>query len=284
MAINPDSKVEPVATSEVLPVPDPPRVIYDNNPLIEVTCQMRFPPILRIVAEPPADFQESIRQEYPLFREKSPTLELPPDIGAGIAEVLRSAIPKQQKEVTYEFASEDNKWTVGLTKDFLAVSTKDYPNWQEFWSRTERPLNALLSVYQPAFFSRIGLRYQNLIRRKLLGLEKYHWSQLLKPHIAGMFDEPSVSNMVTGAYSQILIRFPGDSGQVRICHGLVEAADTQEECYLIDNDFFVDKKRETDNAFQILSYFNHQSGRLFRWCIEEKLHDAMGPQGTDTPR
>jgi hypothetical protein len=43
------------------PLKDYPRVIYKRNPIIGVVCELRFPPILRIAAEPPVAFQEWIR-------------------------------------------------------------------------------------------------------------------------------------------------------------------------------------------------------------------------------
>ena len=36
-----------------------------NAPLAEVICQVRFPPVLRIGSEQPADFQERIRGRFP---------------------------------------------------------------------------------------------------------------------------------------------------------------------------------------------------------------------------
>ena len=36
------------------------RCIYRRSPLIEVICQLRFPAILRIDAQAPAQFQEAI--------------------------------------------------------------------------------------------------------------------------------------------------------------------------------------------------------------------------------
>ena len=61
------------------------RVIYQNNTLGEVVCQLRFPTILRIEASSPADFQDAIREAYPLFiTKKSP--ELPPGMQSRLLE------------------------------------------------------------------------------------------------------------------------------------------------------------------------------------------------------
>ncbi|HQU44113.1 MAG TPA: TIGR04255 family protein, partial [Pirellulales bacterium] len=60
-----------------MPLPEFPRVIYGKNPLEVVICQLRFPPILRIGAELPAEFQERIRKDYPEFRDRSAALGMP---------------------------------------------------------------------------------------------------------------------------------------------------------------------------------------------------------------
>ncbi|MBL8785507.1 MAG: TIGR04255 family protein, partial [Deltaproteobacteria bacterium] len=50
-------------------IPESPRVIYASNPLADVICQVRFPRILRIDNELPADFQDAIRGQFPHFAE-----------------------------------------------------------------------------------------------------------------------------------------------------------------------------------------------------------------------
>ena len=43
------------------------RCIYRRHQLAEVVCQLRFPEILTIGANLPAQFQELIRDEFPQF-------------------------------------------------------------------------------------------------------------------------------------------------------------------------------------------------------------------------
>ena len=52
-----------------MPFPDVERVIYNENPLDRVICQLRFAPILKIDTEIPAEFQERIRIDYPNLSE-----------------------------------------------------------------------------------------------------------------------------------------------------------------------------------------------------------------------
>ena len=52
------------------PFPDAPRVMYERNPLVEVICQVRFPPVLRIEAQLPDAFQDRIRDVFPIYNDK----------------------------------------------------------------------------------------------------------------------------------------------------------------------------------------------------------------------
>jgi uncharacterized protein (TIGR04255 family) len=263
------------------PFPDSPRVVYEKNPLIEVVCQLRFPPILRIDTEPPGTFQEKIRKDFPLFRERISSLaipDFPPGLPEGVVKAIQAAIAGPLAPKAYEFVTADETWTVTLTRAFLAVKTTSYTRWEHFKNHLVEPLHALIEIYAPAFFTRIGLRYQDLIERSKLGLGQSPWSHLLRPAIAGELASPELAGSVVEAFTQVLIRFPNELGQVRVRHGFVQVAGSDEECYLIDSDFFREGRIGTNDASRILDYFNRQSGRLFRWCIDDRLHQAMGPQ------
>lgn len=260
------------------PLPDSPRVVYAKNPLVEVICQVRFPPILKIAAEPPAAFQEKISREYPLLTEKQPdAIEVPPGTPAAVAQAIRNSLGTG-KPAGYEFISSDEAWKVTLTRDFLALSTSAYRRWEEFRTHLESVARALAEVYAPAFFTRVGLRYQDLIRRSTLKLPRdMKWSELLKPPVAGVFGEQDLAAAVEEMSGLVLIAFPYFEGKVRVNYGIVEAVDSNERCFLIDSDFYTEERTGIGDVYDILGYFNRQSGRLFRWCIQDRLHEAMEP-------
>jgi len=259
--------------------PDSPRIIYSRNPLVEVICQLRFPSILRITTEPPVTFQEKIRGEYPLLTERSPEsdIEIPPGVPASVAETIMKALPRR-KLVGFDFVSADEKWKVSLTKEFLALTTSKYTRWEDFRQHLEGPLSALIEVYSPAFCTRVGLRYQDLVQRSKLGLAATTpWAQLLRGHIAGVLAPSELATTIEEHQCQTLIKLPAYGGKVRMRHGIVQTVDTNEECFLIDSDFYTQERTKLTDVDGILGYFNRQSGRLFRWCIEDRLHQAMEP-------
>jgi uncharacterized protein (TIGR04255 family) len=261
-----------------MPFPDSPRVIYKKNPLEQVICQLRFPPILRIDTEVPANFQDAIRQEYPLFDEKQEVRDdLPPEVLAQIPPEFRRLFNISGRKA-YDFKSLNEQWIVNLTRDFVALTANDYSTWEKFRTQFEQPFTALLNEYTLPLFTRVGLRYQNVIRRSQLGLEKTPWPDLLQPHIAGALAAPGIEeDSVLNSAQIIEIRLANDYGRVQLRHGFAVDDETGELCYLIDSDFFAEKLKESNDVSDRLDRFNRRAGRLFRWCITPRLHEAMGP-------
>lgn len=257
-----------------MPFPDSPRVVYRQNPLNEVICQLRFPPILRIEAEPPAIFQDLLRPEYPMFREVQP--DLPESMPAEFANAVRAMLPPRARTIAYEFASEDEGWSITLSRDALALRTTKYERWEGFLRHLEGPLTGLTELYKPAFFSRVGLRYVDVIQRSKLGKPDQPWCELLRPHIAGEFAVTELAGHVEHAARELRVRLAGE-GYVVIRHGTAVEASGGEQCFVIDSDFFTEGRLEPNNARALLNDFNRKSGRLFRWCIQEALHQAMQP-------
>src|SRR4030042_3156809 len=150
-----------------MPFPDAPRVIYKRNPLDRVICQLRFSKLGGIETEMPSQFQECIRKDFPEFQEKEETslnLLLPQRIQQERpTELLRQVMPSRSKN--YEFSSEDGVWRVNLTRTFVALTTSKYIRRSEFNERLEGSFKALIEIYKPAYFSRIGLRYVDVIKR-----------------------------------------------------------------------------------------------------------------------
>jgi uncharacterized protein (TIGR04255 family) len=256
--------------------PDSPRVVYERNPLAEVICQLRFPAILRIETEPPAAFQERIRGMFPLFKE-SAVLDLVGGLPPELSRFFSAPLPLPSRPVAYEFTSVDGFWTAHLGRESLGLTCRRYERWEGFRDRLDAPLRALLETYGPAFFSRIGLRYRDVIRRSVLGLQDVPWGELLNRNLAGPLGLPDLAPQVTQVSQAVVFNIPDDRGQVRMLHGLGTDATSGEPCYMIDCDLYDETNTETANAFGKLNSFNRLAGRLFRWCITERLHRAMGP-------
>jgi uncharacterized protein (TIGR04255 family) len=261
-----------------MPFPEKSRVIFRNNPLEQVICQLRFPPILKIDAEIPADFQERIRHQFPIFSESTelsvgqfekdtPT---PPEIFQNMIK------PSEIKN--YAFSSEDKIWRINLTRTFIALTSKKYERWEQFKEKLTIPLKALFDIYTPSYFTRIGLRYVDVIKRKELGLEGVSWRDLLNPYLLGMLGSEEIGDFVENFENTYEMSLSDKKSFARINTKFVKAKDSGEVCYVIDTDFFNSHKTSIDDAFKKLDYFTIRGSRLIQWCISDQLFEAMGPE------
>ena len=74
-------------------------------------------------------------------------------------------------------------------------------------------------------------------------------------------------------FAQMLMRLRDDRGKVLVNSGTVK--DRDEECFLIDADFFIDHKTEVPHVLELIDHLNRESGRFFHWCITDRLRDAL---------
>jgi uncharacterized protein (TIGR04255 family) len=260
-----------------MPFPEVERVIFQRNLLDQVICQLRFPPILKVDAEIPAQFQERIRRDFPNFSEQGElTVEVPPGMKPIPPEVLKNIIQSSGNK-NYEFSSEDGTWKVNLTRTFVALSTNKYERWTGFKEKLVVPLTALAEIYHPTYFSRIGLRYIDVIRRSSLNLNGVDWSELLQPYILGILSDPNIGTSIQTFESKYEMRLDDGESSVRVVTSFVQPANDNEICYKIDSDFHNDTKNDVDSAMRKLDYFNIRGFRLIRWCMTNRLQQAMEP-------
>ncbi len=265
-----------------MPFPETPRVEYRRNPLEFVVCQVRFPPILRVEAALPVEFQERVRGRYPMYSEgQTPKAAIAVSVSQQLpAPILRQSqqfVPVSGTARTYQFASEDNAWRLTLTSEFIALRTSRYSRWQDFREWLDHPLSVLIDVYAPLYATRVGLRYHDVIRRSGLGLSEIPWAELLKPHLLGELGEPSIGEHVKGTERRVAVDLVGMPGTVLVSHFLGRDVNTGEACYVIDSDFSVDERMEFSGIADWLDTAHRKAGNLFRWYIGDRLHEAMGP-------
>ena len=257
--------------------PETERVIYENNPLEQVICQLRFPTILRIEAETPAGFQERIRREFPQYQERSEFAAiLPPELVQILSqEVIQSLKPSQK---VYEFATNDGSVTVRLASGFVSLTSSSYERWEGFFSGLQLALDALKEIYAPDHFTTVGLRYRNLIQKDALGLQDAEWPELLSENLVRELATPGIGEAIEDIANRLLLRIETGPERVHIQHGYARHPETNQIIgYGIDSDFFVEGETNVDAAIDQLVQFNRLNRRLFRWCITDRLHDAMGP-------
>ena len=253
------------------------RCIYRNNQLAEVICQLRFPEILMIQANLPVDFQEMIRDEFPVYTLRR---EIPaPKISAVPGNV---SIEKQQPIHNYQFSSADGIWRVNLTSKFISLACTAYTSWEEFAAKLDKPLVAFIKTYKPAHFERVGLRYVNFISRQELGLEGIPFSDLISPCYLGPLQEDDVQEAAVlrcSVDTEMNLR-SGCRVKLHAGPGLVKKGGKpdHEVKFIFDQDLYMPGTIPVNASVGALQTLHAQAWPVFRGAVREQLHDAMMPQ------
>lgn len=247
------------------------KIQYEKNQIVEMICQLRFPAILSIDTREPADFQELVRRDYPRY----------------------AAEQEKQGARNHIFLSEDGLYKLCLTHSFIALSTVRYTSWAKFAHWLDEPLGHFISVYRPAYFERIGLRYINGFSRERLGLEECSWSELIAPEYLGplalkqtreqdvvrcsvdmemRLDERCAMKMHAGpGFIKRNIR-TGES---------VQSVQEKQVRFILDMDLYSSGKIQLASAADVMDAIHEHADSVFSKAITDRLHEAMEPYETE---
>ena len=255
------------------------RCIYKHNQIAEVICQLRFPEILSIAATLPVDFQEAIRDEFPIYTARKDML--PPKINGSHGNLT---FEKQEPTTNYQFATADGLWRVNLTSKFVSLACTKYTSWEDFAARLDKPLVAFIKTYKPAYFERVGLRYVNFISRQELDLQSIPFSQLIKPCYLGPLSEEDVAepNVLRCSVDAEVNLRGGCRAKIHAGPGLVKrnGKPDNEVKFIFDQDIYMSGNIPVNGSVGALQTLHGQASSVFRGAITEQLHDAMEPSKT----
>lgn len=243
---------------------------YARNPLVEVICQFQFSTILSINSEEPAKFQEGIRQGFPRYAKGTVPLKT----------VNKDKTTTTTNVNNYQFVSDDGKWKINLTQNFISISTVGYTDWETFAQNLDQPLAHFIQTYSPGNFTRIGLRYVNAISKKFLGEEDVLWDDLMKPAYVGVLGEPDVEESSSRKHTVNfeLALAGGYDLKTTAAPGLVGKDPQKRQLrFILDNDISVKGNLTVEQVPQKLEDMHRYAYRLFRGAITDELHEAMGP-------
>lgn len=249
---------------------------YEKNQLAEVICQLRFPTILSIEAKEPADFQDEIRDAFPRYMMQ---VESVPQRGDG----------RQETAKNHMFISENGKYKLSLTKNFIALSTLSYSSWRDFAGWLDKPLGNFISIYKPAFFERVGLRYVNAFSRSRLDLASCPWRELIMPEYLGMLSREELDEGKLVSLSQNVELSLDDRCRLKLHAGpghikrsvktgdAVKTVQEKETRFIFDQDIFAGGSIRLGEAAELMEKLHSHADSLFSGAITDKLHDAMEP-------
>ena len=253
------------------------RCTYDNNQLVDVICQLRFPEILTIGTTVPDKFQEAIRAEFPQYTKRQ---EMPAPKIAGTPGNL--SVQKQEPTINHQFTSADGVWRVNLTSKFISLACTKYTSWEDFAGRLDKPLASFIQIYKPAYFERVGLRYVNFISRGSLGLPSTPFRDLIESCWLGPIAEEDIQETSCGRCSinaEFAIR-GGCRARINAGPGKIQRnGQTDPEVkFIFDQDLFMPGQIPVKLSAGALQTLHTQAWSIFRGAITDKLHEALDPR------
>ena len=236
---------------EDIPLGDP--------PLDEVICQVRFPLDLRLLEEVPTQFQNRLRDRFPILEVERP-LELEKDAArAGAAVDFRPPV--------YRFFDSTRENTVSLSADFFALSTKTYGSWPAFASDLRLTHTAVKEIYGLSVASRIGLRYVNLIGPRFApdgAVDSLF--DLLRPELTTMFrTEVLPSPLLVMNQVRVMANL---EDKFAFRYGLSHRDGTDERVVVLDFDHYAEGDITTEGLVERCERYHETIYRAFRWCFK----------------
>ena len=189
------------------------------------------------------------------------------------------AQPPIRSSRSYRFFTSTRDWQAVLATGFVALAAYKYTRWEHFRQRLRLVTEALMKVYSVREFTRIGLRYRDVIDRSDLGLPGKSWADLLKEPVVGWLGSGPLTEAAATSFTSTIV-FEHEDVRLRIQSGLVQSDVTKERAFLLDADYYTEAKIPADieSAINHADRLHRYAGPFFRWCITEELHRALRPQ------
>ncbi len=253
------------------------RTVYKNNQLVEVVCQLRFPTILAIAENAPAEFQDAIRKTFPQY--KSRLEAIPPKMIQVPGQPPK--MEPQKPVMNHQFVSADGAYRVNMTQNFISLACIHYCCWEDFAGLMDKVLASFIKIYEPAGFDRVGLRYVNAFSKKSLDMEDCGWKEMLQPAYLGLLsDEELPERAFTRCSQDVECAIPGGCrAKIHVGPGMLRrGTETDKEVKLIlDIDVSMSGSVPVNLAAGAMQTIHTQCGSIFRAAITDTLHDALEP-------
>lgn len=241
-------------------------------PVREVICQVRFPTILRIAKEEPAEFQERVRSRFPLLEaERRLIIE---------TEGLKPGGRAQFSPAIFRFYSRDKARSVSLGTDFYALSVKDYRHWEDFATCLAHVAESAQDVYAIPYATRIGLRYINVLDRDFGGFDTFDQVlNLLRDELTVMLRTDVILSPDLSVHR---IQTATNGDRFTFLYGFTPEETSDAGQFLLDFDHYAEGELDLESLLSRCERYHQNIYSAFRWCIAEDKLDFFEPVPEDT--
>lgn len=232
---------------------------YKRNFLRQAVCELRFPTLMELgEPRPPASFVKALRKKYTSHELAN---EVTLGIGSGTAGTNHKHV----------FRSSKLTWAVSLKQNSVSIETNSYTEFANMRERVLEIVEAASKIIDSDFFTRVGLRYINVIDPGVDPLDGWVNPDLVNPLLSRNF---------TGVQDYVgRLQLAADDGGCLLQHGLRFPEQRRKEeivspGYLLDIDTFRNEVslNDTDAA---LAAMHTQAFDIFDWAIGPKTCDYL---------
>jgi len=240
-------------SKKYLNLPDVEPVQYERNFIDTVVCELKFPIILDWESKPPVSIQRELRRDYP-FHKKIYLIE---------------AVTQQEeseKRLSLNLQSKNKKWTVAIRSDSIILETTSYLNFEDFSDKLNKVVNVVKDKIDSDFFTRVGLRYINVINFSPDEFEELINQDLVAPILKNVY----------GTVRECYQRVNGftEYGLFNFRHG-IKTNDTPNQDYLLDFDYFKEGV-EISDVLELIKRFHEYNFKFFHWALGKTALKKLG--------
>lgn len=231
---------------------------YKRNFLQQAVCELRFPTLMELgESRPPASLVSALRKEYP-------HLELGNEVTLGIGVGAAGA------NNTHIFRSAKLTWTVSLKQSAVSIETTAYTDYANMKERVLRVVEAASKIIDSDFFTRIGLRYINVIDSGTNPVDGWVNPDLVAPIRSGHFNE-------INEYAGKLQVATSDGGCL-LQHGIrlkpQQRGEPVPPDYVLDIDTFRNEVTLSETG-AVLDGMHAQAFNVFDWALGPKAREHL---------
>jgi uncharacterized protein (TIGR04255 family) len=203
-------------------------------------------------------FVAAIRKEYPHM-----------DHASEVTLAMVASSPNQSTS-THIFRSSKLNWTVSLKENAFSIETTSYTTFAQMKERVARVIDAAVKIIDSDFFTRVGLRYINIIDSAHDPVKGWVNPQLVGPLQSGGF---------TGVQEYAgKIQVAAADGGCLLQHGIhlrpKSGTDALAPEYMLDIDAFRNDVTVGD-ALDALDAAHAQAFSLFDWAIGDAAREYL---------
>lgn len=243
------------------------REVYTQNFIMEAVCQVRFPRLLEIESQVPAKFQRTLLPDFPLLASRE-------QFGISFGQVGGDAsTPMPTRTTVYDFRTSDGNVTVALCSEYVSIVMGKYVDWTTLRTYMVKALGAAAECYGIPIFTRLGLRYVNVIPQIA---EK--WDEVLNPCLVGPLATVDMSSV--RAWQSASSFSMGNARQLNMMASLGDAGTPS---FVLDLDIFSTSGGVFDVEAVATSFdeMNAQATDAFNWAKGPRLEQALHGAATD---